>query len=93
MFSGLCPFYTIGAHALCTEYRTQAHSHMWLSSTHAAHNSTSFEATARAAQKQRAEPKIHRWKHFILESRCIRNYTTGKNAKEVNNKRVTTAMS
>jgi len=93
MFSGLSPFYTIGARILCTEYKTQAHSHVWLSPTRRAHDSMSFEAIARAAQKQRVELTIHRWKRFILESRCIRNYATERNAKEVNNKRVTIAMS
>ena len=69
MFSGLSPFYKIGARVLCTKYKTQAHSHMRLSSTHGAHDGTSFEATVRAAQKQRVETTIYRWKRCILESR------------------------
>ena len=59
-FLGCLLLSTTGARVSCTEYGTQAHSHRGLSSTHIAYGRTSFEETARDAQKQRAEPTIHR---------------------------------
>ena len=91
MFPGLSPFYTVGACVLCTEYKTQAYSHTWLSLTHGAHDSTSFEAIAWAALK-------HSWANnsqvetLHTRKQVHNNYITGRNPK-VNNMTVTTTVS